>query len=465
MLAERAARVQKNTLSDPSSQATASPVSFAQACSIVAAHSSTIPASDGRQTVSCDLLSALGRRLAVPLTADRDQPPFPRVTRDGFAVRAQDLTTGMPLRIVGQLRAGEAWPSGNPPLAAGEAIEIMTGAPLPLGADAVLMVEHAQESEEGFTGDNDAEAPPRRFVLPRAGRTLTTGENVVPQGSEAHRRDVLLEPGSRLGPEQVALAASCGYLSLPVYAKPNVAILATGDELVGPSMGPASVIPDAGDQQPPIQSHQIYDSNSHALAGLVHQAGATALRQRPARDTLEDLAACILQGLNAAPLLLLTGGVSMGKFDLVEEVLAGMGAEFFFTGVKMQPGKPVVFGRVPATTDQPARYFFGLPGNPVSTMVTFRVFVEPLLAALAGQQNWQPNIALARLASEFRAKPGLTRFLPACLDTSSPLPTVTPMRTQGSGDLAGNARANCYLVVPEDCEVLAADQMVRVLLR
>jgi molybdopterin molybdotransferase len=180
---------------------------------------------------------------------------------------------------------------------------------------------------------------------------------------------------------------------------------------------------------------------------------------------LDDLAACVQQGLQAAPLLLLTGGVSMGKFDLVEEVLAGMGAEFFFTGVKMQPGKPVVFGRVPADGTRPERYFFGLPGNPVSTMVTFRVFVEPLLAALAGERNWQPNIAMANLAVEFRTKPGLTRFVPAHLETSSVVPSVTAMRTQGSGDLAANAHANCYLIVPDDRELLSANQMVRVLLR
>ena len=441
------------------------PISFAEACSIVAAHASGILATGGFEAVHCDLTRDLGRRLAEPLIADRDQPPFPRVTRDGYAVRSRDMTTGMPLRIVGQLRAGEAWPSGSPPVAAGEAVEIMTGAPLPPGADAVLMVEHAQESVGESGGNHGAEVPLRRFVHPLAGRTLTSGENVVPEGSEARRGDILLEPGSRLEPEHLALAASCGFLSLSVYASPSVAILATGDELVDASAQMPSLATTSGNQQSAIRSHQIYDSNSHALAALVQQAGGTALRQRPARDQLDDLAACVRRGLQAAPLLLLTGGVSMGKFDLVEEVLAAMGAEFFFTGVKMQPGKPVVFGRVPATSDRPARYFFGLPGNPVSTMVTFRVFVEPLLAGLAGERNWQPHIAMANLAAEFRTKPGLTRFVPARMDTSSLLPTVTPIRTQGSGDLAANARANCYLIVPEDCELLGANQRVRVLLR
>lgn len=454
----------KNPLPGPSSRTAAAPISFAEADSIVARHAAALLASHARKTEKTDLLRALGRRLAAPLLADRDQPPFPRVTRDGFAVRAQDLVAGMPLRVLGQLRAGEPWPLGNPPLAAGEALEIMTGAALPPGADAVLMVEHAQESKDASLRGNGIESRPRRCVLPQPGRTLVAGENVVPKGSEARRGDVLLEAGTRLGPEQIALAAACGLLSVPVYAQPKVAILATGDELVDRS-AQLHASEAASDQPPHIQSHQIYDSNSHALAALVHQAGAIALRQPPAPDRLDALTASIRHVLRAAPLLLLTGGVSMGKFDLVEEALTGMGAEFFFTGVKMQPGKPVVFGRVPAADDRPARYFFGLPGNPVSAMVTFLVFVAPLLAALAGERNWQPDFALAKLAAELRIRLGLTRFLPAHLDTAQPLPAVTAIRSQGSGDLAANARANCYLIVPDDCDLLVEGQMVRVLLR
>lgn len=457
--------MQRSPSSDVSLGGPPAPISFAEACSIVSAQATAIQAGSISEAANCDLIDALGRRLAVALIADRDQPPFPRVTRDGFAVRAKDLNPDTPLLVVGQLRAGDAWPSGGPPVAAGEAVEIMTGAPLPPGVDAVLMVEHAQETESESGVDARGEARLQRLVRPLPGRTLKSGENVVPEGSEARQGDILLEPGSRLGPEHIALAASCGFLSVPVFPKPNVAILATGDELVDASAHVPSLATTSGNQQSAIQSHQIYDSNSHALAALVQQAGGTALRQRPARDERADLAACIREGLEAAPLLLMTGGVSMGKFDLVEEVLAAMGAEFFFTGVKMQPGKPVVFGRVPSDGDRPARYFFGLPGNPVSTMVTFRVFVEPLLAGLAGERNWQPHIAMANLVAEFRTKPGLTRFVPARMDTSSLLPTVTPMRTQGSGDLAANARANCYLIVPEDCDLLSANQMVRVLLR
>jgi molybdopterin molybdotransferase len=451
--------------SDVSPGSSAAPISFPEACSIVSAKAAAIQANRISEAANCDLAEALGRRLAVALIADRDQPPFPRVTRDGFAIRAKDVNAETHFRVIGQIRAGGAWPSGKPPVAAGEAVEIMTGAPLPPGADAVLMVEHVQEldSESGVAASGDAWL--QRRVRPLPGRTLNSGENVVPEGSEARRGDILLEPGCRLDPEQIALAASCGFLSVPVFPKPNVAILATGDELVDATARVETFAKISDPSPAAIQPHQIYDSNSHALAALVQQAGGNAIRQRPARDNLDDLAACIQQGLQAAPLLLLTGGVSMGKFDLVEEVLSGMGAEFFFTGVKMQPGKPVVFGRSGADGDQAKRYFFGLPGNPVSTMVTFRVFVEPLLAALAGERNWQPKIAMAKLGADVRTRPGLTRFLPAHLDTDAPFPTVSPVRTQGSGDLAANARANCYLIVPEDCDLLRADQAVRVLLR
>ncbi len=429
-------------------QTAAPAISFAAASSIVAAQAATILTGPPPETQECDVADALGRILAAPVKADRDQPPFPRVTRDGFALRAQDLASGAPLRVIGQLRAGEAWASDRLPLREGEAVEIMTGAALPAGADAVLMIEHAQEISDGAY----------RLFRPHSGRTLTAGENVVPQGSEARQGQIVLEAGTRLQAKEIALTASCGLGSVRVYQAPKVAILATGDELAEPSV---SATTGAGSS---IPSHQIYDSNSYSLAALVRQAHAIPLRQRAARDQTKDLTECIRQSLKAAPLLLLTGGVSMGRYDLVEEVFAGFGAEFFFTGVKMQPGKPVVFGHVPVSDDFPSRFFFGLPGNPVSAMVTFRVFVEPLLAAMAGERHWQPRIALASLATELRFKPGLTRFPPAHLDTLQVIPTVTPVHSQGSGDLAANARATCYLIIPDDCEVLPARQIVRVLL-
>jgi molybdopterin molybdotransferase len=219
-----------------------------------------------------------------------------------------------------------------------------------------------------------------------------------------------------------------------------VAIVATGDELV------------ELDQQPLPQ--QIRNSNSYSMAAQVTAFGAEPVRLPIARDERSHLEGVIRSALDA-DLLLLSGGVSMGKYDLVEEVLMDLGAEFFFSGALIQPGKPVVFGRLPQVP------FFGLPGNPVSTMVTFLLFVQPLLGALCGEREPGPRFALARLASEVRVKTGLTRFLPAVLNGES---TVEPVLWQGSGDLAATSRANCYLMVPPDVPYLAAGETVTVLL-
>ena len=202
--------------------------------------------------------------------------------------------------------------------------------------------------------------------------------------------------GTRISSAQVAAAAACGADQLNVFAQPRVAIVATGDELV------------EVDQEPLV--HQIRNSNSYSLAAQILAAGAQPVHLPIARDERGDLEGVIRSALQA-DLLLLSGGVSMGKYDLVEEVLLALGAEFFFTGALIQPGKPVVFGRL-ALEERPI-YFFGLPGNPVSTMVTFSLFVEPLLGALCGDPCRGPRFAQARLSSEVQVKTGLTRFLPA----------------------------------------------------
>jgi molybdopterin molybdotransferase len=364
--------------------------------------------------------------LAEPVCADRDQPPFPRSTRDGFACRAADVATGLPVEIVGLIRAGESWPG----IVAGEAIEIMTGAPVPDGADCVVMVEHVQR-----------DAGTLRLAQ---GRGIASGDNIVPKGAEARAGDVILPRGTRIAAAHVGAAAACGAAELSVFFRPRVAIVATGDELV------------EVDKQP--LTHQIRNSNSYSLAAQVLAAGAEPVRLPIARDERGHLEAIIRTALEA-DLLLLSGGVSMGKYDLVEEVLLSLGAEFFFTGALIQPGKPVVFGRL-VQEDRPI-YFFGLPGNPVSTMVTFSLFVEPLLGALCGDPARGPRFAQARLAMDVRVKTGLTRFLPARLRSDA---TVEPVAWQGSGDLASTSRSNCFLVVPDDRPLLPSGETVTVLL-
>jgi len=416
-------------------------------------------------TESVALGSSAGRVLAHPLLADRDQPPFPRSTRDGFACRAAEASKHKPLRIAGSIHAGQP-PAG--PLPPGAVWEIMTGAAVPAGADAVAMIEHVEVSEGHI-----------RLLPPRL---LAAGENIVAQGAQARAGSVLLEPGTLIGASQIALAATCGYANLEVFARPRVAILATGDELV------------AVDSEP--GPGQIRNSNAPMLAALVAEAGGEPWVLSTAADTAEALDAALAQALDA-DLLVISGGVSAGKFDLVEPALARLGAEsrgpheqvfvrgvesrgpheqvfvheveFHFTGVRIQPGKPLVFGEIQRSGHSArALPFFGLPGNPLSSAVTFMLFASHVLAALGGRDGG-PRFASARLAVAAGKLPkaGLTRFLPASCDFSTStggLPELALVRSQGSGDLTALALSNCFLVVPEDARHLEAGDFVRILL-
>ncbi len=395
-------------------------IPFEQALQIVAAQPHPTPAAE-----QAGLLDAANRILAGPVFADRDQPPFARSTRDGYALRAADLTAA--LTVIGQIRAGESW--SGPPLAPGQALQIMTGAPVPASADAVLMVEHTTLTGTTLTST----------------RALAPGENIVPQGAEARAGEPVLRVGTLIGPAEIALAATCGQARLSIFAQPTVAILSTGDELVE-----LTEIPGA---------NQIRNSNSYAIAALVSAAGGRPIRLPITPDTREALRARIGEA-RRSDLLVFSGGVSMGDYDLVEEVLAEFGAEFHFTGVQMQPGKPVVFGRLPAREDLPARPFFGLPGNPISTEVTFHCFVAPFLRALGGAPAPTPHWAQATLTEAVPSKPNLTRLLPARLEGVR----VTLIPWHGSGDLAANARANCYAeLLPSQSH--QPGNVIRILLR
>jgi len=416
-------------------------LSFDEASALVAAY--TAQRTRFRPSVECvELARAAGRVLARPLRADSDQPPFARSTRDGFACRAAEASRHRPLAVAGLTRAGQA-PSG--PLPPGAAWEIMTGAPVPAGADAVMMLEHVEAGS----------GPSARTVRLLPPRTVEKGENIVARGAQARKGDQLLPVGTAIGPAQVALAAACGCAELPVFVRPCVAILATGDELVPirSSPGPA----------------QIRNSNAPMLASMVAAAGGEPWVLPVARDTAKALDAALAKAARA-DLLLITGGVSAGKFDLVEPALARAGARFHFTGVRIQPGKPTVFGerrRIAKNTNQNRRsmqWVFGLPGNPVSSAATFLLFAAPVLGVLAGRLVSGPRFALARLAADVKAKPGLTRFLPAACDFAGPEPQVALVSWQGSGDQAAMARANCFLVVPEEAGRLHAGKTVRILL-
>jgi molybdopterin molybdotransferase len=391
-----------------------------------------------RATESADLLAAAGRVLAQPILADRNLPPFPRSTRDGYAVRSADVV-GVPttLEVIGEIRAGESVEHIPQQVGAGQSASIMTGAPVPNGADAIVMVEYTSQH------DNRVEIT----------KSVARGENIVPCGAEAKQGDVLVEPGRRLDVAAIALAASAGESRLRVYERPQVAVLTTGDEIVGVDTEPGPT--------------QIRNSNSYSLAVQIRNAGGEPVLLPIAPDEPRKLRSLIEEGLQS-DLLLMTGGVSMGRYDLVEQVLHDLKADFFFTGAKIQPGRPVVFGKCSAANgsrEAKGTYFLGLPGNPVSTMVTFELFARPLVEARAGMSPQKLQFVYARLQSEVRVKTGLKRFLPAILSGDSKASCVELVRWQGSGDVAAVARANCYVVVPPDRELIRAGDFVPIMLR
>ncbi len=366
------------------------------------------------------LTDAFGRVLARDALADRDQPPFHRSTRDGFAVRAADVATvPVTLRVIGEIAAGA---SLGRALAPGETAEIMTGAPLPDGADAVVMVE-----DSGRDGEH---------VVLR--RSVAAGENVVAAGSELGAGAVAVPAGARVGPGELALLASIGHAQVRVRPRPRVAVLATGDELVDVAATPGPT--------------QIRNSNGPMLAAQIARAGGAPRVLPPARDELPALRALAERAFAEADLVILSGGVSMGKHDLVEQVLAELGARFEFDGVAIRPGKPVVFGLAAGTP------FFGLPGNPLSSFVTFELFARPVLELLAGVEPPPFTALRAPLRDDFRQpKLALTVFAPARLDDRG---LVEIVRSQGSGDLASLAAAHGFAVLDPGVTELAAGTLV-----
>ena len=396
-----------------------------------------------------ELLAAHGRALAESVAADRDLPPFARATRDGYAVRSADLAK-LPARleVVGEIRAGADPAATAYELKPGETVEIMTGAPVPPSADAVVMVEYTRTC----VGPDvpSGQSPRSGEALVEVLRATTPGENIVPAGSEAHAGECVLARGERLDASHVAVAASVGRTHLAVFRRPHVAILATGDELVAVAAKPGPT--------------QIRNSNSYSLAAQVEAAECIPMLLPIAPDEPAALGRLIAEGLSA-DLLLLAGGVSMGRYDLVEQALTGFEAEFFFTGALIQPGKPIVFGRARRTPGSQPTYFLGLPGNPISTMVCFDLFARPLIDALSGAMPRPLQYLQARLSADVKVKTGLTRFLPGVLEGQLDQTTVRLAPWKGSGDVVGTARANCWLVIPPDREKIPAGELVSVLPR
>ena len=378
-----------------------------------------------RATEQVRLGDSLGYVLAQDVKTDREYPPFNRATRDGYAVFASDAKAGATLKCAGEIRAGDRV---TKELWAETCVQIMTGAGVPSGADAVVMIEHTKREGDQVRFERDT----------------VVGQNIVARGSESRAGQTLLTAGMRLGYAELALAGQVGAAELKCGQKPRVAILSTGDEVV-----PVESVPGR---------FQIRNSNSVSLATQVRLAGGKPILLGNAMDREDDLHAKIKRGLQE-DLLVLSGGVSAGKYDLVESVLKGMGAEFYFDAVAIRPGRPTVFGECGE------KFVFGLPGNPVSTMVTFELFVVPAVDLLSGAAARPLPLVEAQLEEQLDEKPGLTHFLPARVEGRGTDARVEALNWQGSGDIAAMSRANGFVVVPAERGKIEAGAKVDVMMR
>jgi molybdopterin molybdotransferase len=369
--------------------------------------------------------SALGMVLAEDVVSDLDMPPFDKAMMDGYAVGCADLPAGRgTLAVVEEVTAGQT-PQHS--LQAGQATRIMTGAPIPPGADAVVMVERTRLDGHRVVIDD---RPPQ------------SGQNIMPRGREMRRGEVVLLAGAVLRPQELGLLASVGRTSARLHPTPQVRILSTGDELVD-----ASQTPGPG---------QIRNSHEQMLRAQVKRAGGAPLFLGIARDHRDSLQPLVAEGLRG-DVLVLSGGVSAGVADLVPAVLQEAGVQAHFHKVAMKPGKPVLFGTRGNTL------VFGLPGNPVSALVCFELFVRPALRRLAGQAQPGPFLIRAVLAEDFAYRTDRPTYHPASLEIADGGFCVRAVPWYGSPDLRGLTKANAFVIFPPGDHRHQAGQVVDVL--
>ena len=385
-------------------------ISVDQARGEVLAHAQT------RAAVRVPLAESLGRVLAEEIRSDIDSPPHDKSLVDGYAVIASEIDRAdVELRVLEQVTAGE---NPSQPVVPGAATRIMTGAPLPQGANAVVMVEQTESLRDG------------EAVVIQTDRA-SDGQNIMLRGASMREGDIVLRAGQRVRPIEAGVLAEVGVTSVPTYPLPSVAILSTGNELV-----PADKHPAAG---------QIRNSNGPMLAALVQRAGGRPVDLGIGRDEASELAALVERGLGE-DVLLLSGGVSAGVLDLVPQVLAELGVEQVFHKVQLKPGKPLWFGIKQG--ERHASLVFGLPGNPVSSLVCFELFVRPAIAALAGDRDADLECRRARLARAHSHRGGRPTYHPARLLDRQGDWQVEPLAWQGSADLRTLADADCLAYFP-----------------
>lgn len=383
----------------------------------------------GVETV--DLVAALWRVLAEDIRAERSIPPADNSGMDGYAVRIADVAGATPEHPV-TLPVAEVVPAGRrarAPLAPGQAVKIMTGAPIPDGADTVVRVEHTDGGDERVT------------IL----RAPSPGENVRRTGEDVEAGEVVLEAGSVLRPAEIGLLASLNRPRVLVTARPRVAILATGDEVA-----------DVGDPEASLEG-KVVNANSYSLAGQVLEAGGVPLLLGVAPDDRQAIGSRIEAGLRA-DVVVTSGGVSVGDYDYVKEVLDRLGLERLFWKVMIRPGGPLAFGLLGG------RPVFCLPGNPVASMITAELFLRPALRKMLGHPQVARETVVATLAEPLAVRKGYRTFVRAVLRRERGERIVSSTGPQGSGILRSMSRANALIVVPEDVERLEPGARVEVML-
>ena len=392
-----------------------------EALAIALAHTPRLSAEE------VDLASAVGRVLAEDVRADADMPPFDRSAMDGYAVRASDVA-GAPvvLRVAGLVRAGQ-YP--DRPLPAGEAVQVMTGAPVPSGATAVQPVEKTRAVDGGA----------RVFIL----EPVATGAHIARQGAEVQAGDVVLEAGRIIDPATVAVLAAVGKARVKVGRRPVVSVLVTGDELVDVWDTPAR--------------GRIRNSNGYAVLAQAASAGAAVRSLGVVPDDKERIAEAMREGF-ASDVLVVSGGVSEGAFDLVEEVLARFDVALLFTKVAIKPGAPLVFGR------RGDKLVFGLPGNPVSAQVTFDVFVRAALLRMQGSRVVSRPSVEVELAEPMTNRSGRANHLPARVRTEKGRLVAAPIASAGSADVVAHAAANALVILDAARTKAAAGEKATALL-
>ncbi len=377
-----------------------------------------LEAAQPRGTEKVSILDTLGRVLGEDIVAERDNPPWDNSAMDGFAVRAEDIAQEHAIAKPVELTVIEDVPAGKMPsqtVGKGQAIRIMTGAPVPKGADTVLKVE-------------DTESTP---AMVRVFKPESRGANIRPQGEDVRKGERIIAKGTAIRPGEAGMLAILAKSFVRVYQQPRVAILSTGDELA--------------DLDERFSEEKIINSNSYGIASAVREAGGIPQLLGIARDNPADLKEKISHGLNA-DILVLSGGVSMGDYDFTKAVFAELGAEMNFWKLAIRPGQPVAFGKIQG------KLAFGLPGNPVSSMVTFEQLVRPAMLKMGGHRSYGRPVVQALFQEKFSKKNDRRHFLRGILTSEDGVFKVRTTGDQGSGILTSMVKANCLIDIPEAVE-------------